>query len=155
MMLEICRDMDTVRQFMSLPEIYKYCAEFGADKESRFTHSNTELWIKYIDNGEFIGLINMHVMTGAMCQFHPYILKKNKSQYNRMIKGFFKWFDDNMQAEAVKLNAVIPAMYIATIRAAYDVGMTREGIDRMSYRHKKRVLDRVMFGITRKEINDG
>ena len=147
--------MDIVTKFMHLPEIYKYCAEFGADKDTRFTHGNKEVWIKYIENGEFIGLINMHVMTGSMCQFHPYILKKYKAQYNRMVKDFFKWFDDNMQAEAVKLNAVIPSIYRSTIRAAYDVGMTREGIDRMSYRHKKRVLDRVLFGITRKEMNNG
>ena len=142
--------MGKVKAFMMLPEIYRYASEFGTNKESIvFSHSAKELWLDY----DSVGLINVHVETGAMCRFHPYILRSHKANYDGMVKEFFSWFTDNMPKEAVKLNAIIPRIFKGAILAAEKAKMTMEGIDRDSYRHDNGVCDRLLFGITRAEID--
>lgn len=148
-MITPCQDMDKVKAFMLLAEIYRYAAEFGADKDNAtFSHGPQELWLDY----DSIGLVNLHVETGAMCRFHPYILRARKAKYDNMVQEFFKWFIDNMPIEAVKLNAIIPVIFKGAILAAEAAKMTMEGIDRDSYRHDNGICDRLLFGITRAEI---
>lgn len=154
-MISVCRDYEFINQFMSLPEITRYSREYGANVKTVFAPENNELWLDYSINGERIGLINMHVETGSMCAFHPYILKSAKGHYVKMCLLFFKWFDDVMPPEAVKLNTIIPAPYRATIKAAEAGGMKKEGTDRMSYRTSRKVCDRIHYGITREEIKNG
>lgn len=146
--------MQLVKEFMLLPEIYRYCAEFGVDKcNIKFTSDNKEIWLAYKVDGKNIGLINLHVMTGSMCMFHPYILREHRAGYDGMIKGFFGWCKDSLPPEVVKLNAIIPTIFKGAIKAAHTAGMKHEGIDRLSYRHKRGVFDRLLYGITRDEIN--
>lgn len=153
-MISVCNDMALVKKFMLLPEIYRYCAEFGTDKSDiEFTSDKKEIWLTDSLDDKNVGLINLHVMTGSMCMFHPYILRNYRAGYDDMIQDFFSWFDSNMPPEAIKLNAIIPTMFRGSIKAANTAGMKQEGIDRLSYRHKSGVYDRVLFGITREEIN--
>ena len=140
--------MTYVKEFMLDPNVYRYAAEYGASEEMEFNCGNKELWLTYDD----IGLINLHVETGSMCRFHPYIKREHKDKYDGMIKEFFKWFIDNMQAEAVKLNAIIPVVFDGAQQAARRAKMTVEGIDRMSYRTEKGACDRILYGITKEEM---
>ena len=138
---------------MQLPEIFRYAAEFGAIKESvEYNQSDREIWFEYIDNNELVGMIHMTVETGVMCMFHPYILKDYAYSYVSMITQFFSFFCAEVRPQLVKLNCAIGRIFRPAIKAAVDVGMTKEGIDRMSYLTKNGPCDRVLFGITRDEM---
>lgn len=139
---------------MNLPEIYRYAAEYGA-KSVEPDMSKKELWLSYIVDGEKVGLTNLYVLTGSACQFHPYILRKYAAHYEKMVREIFAWFCENMPPEAVKLNALIPTMFKATIEAGKAAGGQVEGIDRLSYRRTKtRIYDRLLLGITREEMGN-
>ena len=153
-MIVICEDYDLINHFMSLPEITRYSREFGAIGQN-YTPDKRELWLAYSVDGIAAGLINLHSVSGSAFQFHPYILNEHKKDYVKMCVMFFKWFDEFMPAQAVKLNAVIPSPYRAALRAAESGGMTKEGTDRMSYRTRTKVCDRILYGITREEIQHG
>ena len=148
-MIELCNDMDHVRKFMLLPEVYRYCAEFGVNKDKiEFSDGPRQAWLTYNE----YGLIDMRIETGSMCSFHPYILRSNKSEYGAMILEFFAWFAEFMPVEAVKLNATIATIFKGAIAAAEKAGMKMEGVDRLSYRAESGVYDRLLFGITREEM---
>jgi len=87
-----------------------------------------------------------------MCQFHPYIKREYKSDYDEMVQSFFGWFKEHMQAEAIKLNALIPDKFKGAIKAAFRAGMHQEGVDRLSFRTKDGTHDRILFGILREEM---
>jgi len=145
--------MQAVKEFMQSPEIWRYCAEFGADKESKtYTHGPKETWLAYTVDRKPVGLINMHVMTGSMCQFHPYILRAYKDKYDEMVQEFFAMFAKDMQKEVIKLNAIIATCFKGAIRAAFRAGMHQEGVDRLSFRTKDGTHDRILFGILREEM---
>lgn len=153
-MIVICEDYELINHFMSLPEITRYSREFGATG-SIHKPDKRKLWVAYAIDGMVIGLISMRSMTGSACEFHPYILSDHKKDYVNMCVMFFKWFDKHMPAQVVKLNTAIPSPYRAALRAAEAGGMTKEGTDRMSYRTKTKVCDRILYGITREEIKNG
>jgi RimJ/RimL family protein N-acetyltransferase len=148
--------MNKVKKFMLLPEVYRYCAEFGVDKENaKFESGSKEIWLSFNIYGQEVGIINVHVMSGSMCMFHPYILRDYRHYYDEMVQDFFDWFVDTMPENALKLNAMIPTLFKGAIKAANKAGMKQEGIDRLSYRHESGVYDRLLFGITREEIKNG
>lgn len=151
-MISICRDMGAIRDFMLLPEITRFAAEHGSNPEAEvFKTDDREIWLFY---GDEIGLINMTVETGVMCEFHPYIRKDHKLEFDAMIKCFFKWFAENVPKEIIKLNVVIAKIHKGGIKAAEKAGMKHEGIDRLSYLSKFGACDRMLLGITRKEISN-
>lgn len=154
--MKVCEDMTFVKSFMHSPEIWRYCSEFGADKEKKtYAHGNKEVWLTYRVDGSVVGLINMYVITGSACQFHPYIKRAYAKYYDAMLKELFAWFCENMPETAIKLNALIPTKFRATIAAAKRVGGMIEGTDRQSYRTENRIYDRILFGITREEMSNG
>ena len=152
-MIEQCLDMNVVREFMLRPEISRYATEYGADLEAVvFTTKERSCWISYTLNQEVIGMISLHLITGTMGEFHPYILRKFKAKYNHMVKEFFKWFIDNVPEQICKLNVAIPEQFKGAILAAETVGMKHEGLDRMSYLSKSGPCNRILLGITRREM---
>ena len=154
-MITPCRDMSIIEEFMMLPEVRRYAEEYGS-ATPKFEASKKELWFTFRKSGEAAGMINMHVETGSMCQFHPYILRKHRMNYVEMVREFFGWFIKTMPPEAIKLNAIIPSCYKATIDAGIEAGGTVEGVDRMSYRKdESKVYDRILLGITRQEMSNG
>lgn len=145
----MCNDMAYVREFMLRPEIYRYAAEYGNDPDAaEFVSDEKQCWLDF----EGVGLINIHIETGCMIQFHPYILRTHKERFNEMVLKLFHYFDKCLPEEVVKINVTIPVIYENTLRAAETVGMTSEGLDRSSYRHKGGVCDRILYGITREEL---
>ena len=145
--------MGVVRRFMMRPEVYRYAAEFGVNEDQvEFSDGPRKIWLCYIQGKQVVGLIDMHVETGSMCIFHPYILREHKSNYDQMVQEFFTWFAEFMPKEAIKLNAYIPIVFKGAIMAAERAKMKREGLDRMSYRTADGVCDRILFGITREEL---
>ena len=152
-MILVCRDMDYINMFMSQPDVFKYCSEFGTSIDDvNFKHDERAIWLNYTVDGEQVGLINAQISTGVMCTFHPYINKDRRHLYGDMIKELFKWLYINMPSEIVKFNAVIPTLFKGAIKAANAAKMKNEGLDRMSFRHKTGLYDRVLFGITREEM---
>lgn len=152
-MISVCNDMTLINKFMSNPDVFKYCSEFGTSIDDvNFTHEARSLWLNYTVDGEHVGLINVQVSTGVMCTFHPYINRARRHLYDGMIKELFKWLYINMPPEIVKFNAVIPTLFKGAIKAANAAKMKNEGLDRMSFRHKTGLYDRVLFGITREEM---
>jgi len=145
--------MEAVKSFMMRPEIYRYAVEFGCRvQDHSFISTDSDFWLSYRQDNELIGLINVHVITGAMCQFHPYILHKHKDGYNRMVLEFFKTFKEIMPENMAKLNAYIPVVFNGAIKAAKQAGMVEEGIDRQSYLTSKGAIDRIMFGKLREDM---
>jgi hypothetical protein len=141
--------MDYVKQFMTKPEIWRYCAEFGSNIENvSYKTDDRECWLDY--NG--CGLINIHIMTGSMLTIHPYINRENRLEYNDMLAEFLAWFLDNVPEQIQKINTPIPIFCIGAIQAAFHNKMKVEGVDRMSYLTKNGPVDRVMFGLLRGDI---
>ena len=145
--------MNVVREFMLRPEILYYAAEFGSNPEDEeFTSNGRQGWIGYKHKGQTVGMIKFYLCTGTMGEFHPYILRKFKAKYNHMVKEFFKWFIDNVPEQICKLNVAIPEQFKGAILAAETVGMKHEGLDRMSYLSKSGPCNRILLGITRREM---
>lgn len=141
---------------MLLPEIFRYAAEHGAEPERAIVKSDEScFWLSFTDDGEIVGMTSFYRKTGAVVEFHPYILRKNKDLYNEMVQKIFKWFVETMPDKYIKINAVIPVIYKGAIKAAKEAGMMKEGVDRMSYRTKSGACDRINYGITRMEMSDG
>ena len=148
-MITQCLDMAFVKSFMTLPEIRRYAAEFGASKDGvEFKTDDREAWLIY--NG--VGLINIHILTGSMITIHPYILRENRAQYNEMLTEFLAWFLANVPDQIQKINTPIPIFCVGAIQAAFHHKMKVEGVDRMSYLTKNGPVDRVMFGLLRGDI---
>ena len=152
-MIKVCKDMVQVREFMLLPEISRYAVEYGADpKDEEFKCDGRNGWLIYNHEGQDVGMIKFYLLTGTMGQFHPYILRKNKDRYNEMAEEFFQWFVGNVPEQICKLNVAIPKQFKGAIRAAELGGMKHEGVDRMSYLSKNGPCDRMLLGITRREM---
>jgi RimJ/RimL family protein N-acetyltransferase len=98
-------------------------------------------------------MIKFYLCTGTMGMFHPYILRKHKTEYDVMVREFFKWFVDNVPEQICKLNVAIPKQFKGAIKAAKRANMKSEGVDRMSYLSKSGPCDRMLLGITRREMN--
>ena len=82
-MIEVCKDMKVVRDFMLLPEISRYAVEYGADpKDEEFESNGRQGWLIYNHNGLAVGMIKFYLCTVTMGMFHPYILRSHKSKYN-------------------------------------------------------------------------
>lgn len=148
-MITQCKDMSFVKGFMTLPEVWRYCAEYGTNSDTvEFTSDDKECWLRWND----YGLINLHILTGAMVTVHPYILREFKDDFVAMLNEFLQWFLVNVPDQIQKINVPVPIFCIGAIQAAFKVGMIVEGVDRMSYLTKNGPVDRVMFGLLRGEI---
>jgi hypothetical protein len=148
-MISVCKDMGLVRDFMLLPEISRYAVEYGADpKDEEFECNGRQGWLLYSN----IGMVKFYLLTGTMGMFHPYILRAHKHQYSEMVQAFFKWFINNVPEQICKLNVAIPKQFKGAINAAEVAGMKHEGVDRLSYLSKDGPCDRMLLGITRREM---
>ena len=150
-MINQCMDMDFVNDFMTLPEIRRYAAEYGAE-DAVFKTGPREAWLSYVVDGLSVGLIHLEIVTGCACQFHPYILRTFKDQYDDMVQEFFKWFISSDQSDLTKLNVVIPEVCKGALKAADRARMTVEGVDRDSWLTETGPCGRIMLGITLKEL---
>jgi hypothetical protein len=150
-MISQCMDMDFVNDFMTLPEVRRYAAEYGAEDEAFITDSRNA-WLSYLVNDQIVGLINIHIITGCAAQFHPYILRKFKNDYDNMVQEFFQWFVSSGQDTITKLNVVIPDICKGALKAANNARMTIEGVDRDSWLTENGPCGRIMLGITLKEL---
>lgn len=152
-MITPIRNRKVVEDFMNLPEIYRYAVECGNGTRKQFTSDREgEFWLGFYEESELSGIISVHIETGSMAIFHLYILRAHKESYGKMAALFFAWMKENMQPELLKLNAYIPTIFKNTISIAKDYGMTLEGLDTLSYRHKGGVCDRVLMGIKMADI---
>jgi RimJ/RimL family protein N-acetyltransferase len=147
-MIARCNDMEFVKEFMYLPEIKRFAEEYGS-AEKEFNTTPHDVWLAYLVDNDKVGLINVHVMTGTMCMFHPYILREYRRHYMRMVKEFISHFFDTI--DLCKLNVTIPVCFPGAINAARRAGMAHEGTDRSSYLTAEGPVDRMLFGITREE----
>jgi hypothetical protein len=143
--------MNVVKMFMTLPEVSRYSTEYGAE-EPEFETTKRKAWLLYSTKNEYVGLISFHIETGTMAMFHPYILREFKSLYDVMSLEFGKWFLDNAPEQIVKLNVAIPEICKAAVDAAERCGMTQEGVDRDSFLTENGPCNRILLGITRKEL---
>ncbi len=150
-MINQCVDMDFVNDFMTLPEVKRYASEYGAEPEE-FTTDSRNAWLCYSVNGISIGLINFHIVTGCAAQFHPYILRRFKANYDEMVQEFFQWFVISNHDKVTKLNVVIPEVCKGALKAADRARMTLEGVDRNSWLTKSGPCGRIMLGITLEEL---
>ena len=145
--------MAQVKDFMLLPEISHYAAEYDADpKDEEFKYNTRSGWLTYSVDKQDIGMIKFYLVTGTMGMFHPYILRRFKKNYDLMVQEFFGWFLDNVPEQIYKLNVAIPKQFKGAIKAAHTAGMITEGVDRMSYLSETGPCDRMLLGITREEM---
>ena len=150
-MITQCLDMNLVKMFMTLPEVRRYAAEYGAE-DPVFETDSRNIWLLYSTKEEYAGLINIHIETGTMAMFHPYILREFKGLYDAMVQEFFGWFLGKAPTQILKLNVLIPQIYKGALESADRVGMTKEGVDRDSFLTESGPCDRILLGITRKEL---
>ena len=152
-MIKQCLDMDFVNNFMTLPEVRRYAAEYGAEDEEFITDSR-HAWLSYSVCNVSVGLIYFHIITGCAAQFHPYILRKYKDEYDNMVQEFFRWLISTDQSTITKFNAVIPETCKGALKAADRARMTVEGVDRDSFLTEDGPCGRIMLGITLKELKE-
>lgn len=154
-MITICRDPEIVKMFMSLSEIWIYAAEHGSTINDLNANSDDRnVWLVYSIDGDAVGLTQLEIKNGAMAEFHPYILKAHKAHYVDMVKEVFQWFLDFVPDQIVKLNAYIPTHCKGALKAADLAGMKTEGTDRQSFLTIDGPCDRILKGITRREMSN-
>lgn len=138
---------------MSLSEIWMYAAEHGATiNDFNPNCDDRNVWLVYSLDGDSVGLTQLEIKNGAMAEFHPYILKSHKAHYVDMVREVFRWFLDYVPLQIGKLNAYIPAHCKGALKAADDAGMKTEGTDRESFLTYGGPCDRILKGITRREM---
>ncbi len=147
-----CDDMAIVKEIVTLPDIWERISD-GVDSDNYYPSTDsTNQWLVVVENDTAIGIIYLHCDTSCSLGFHPYMMKAHRKHGRDMMKAFFKWFLDNIPDQYVKINVVIPDCFKSTINFAKRNGFVEEGICRESYTKDGGVFNRVMLGITRKEV---
>lgn len=145
-MLTRYQELDSVKTFLTLPEIRPYAFENHMDNTNEIQLDGA--WLNYND----VGVVNIHPTSSCAMEIHGYILRANRNEYADMMDEGLLWFKQNTSKRWVKLSCKIPVPFESTVRIAQN-RMQFEGLHRASYTHNNIPCDVVHFGILKDEIN--
>lgn len=144
-------DMELVRDIVTTPELWERFSD-GLDPDDYYpSHSPNNAWLLVCLDEEVIGVIYAHCDTSVSVGFHPYLFKAYRKHARDMMVAFYDWFK-LLPESIIKINAIVPECFASSINFARKMGFQDEGVSRLSYTHEGEVVNRIMLGITRKEL---
>lgn len=148
-------DMDEVKSFVSQEEIWENACD-TTQEPALFNPRNDEngMWIVAKKEEELIGVIYIHHDNSYTLKMHPYLLNCYKADCREFMKAFYRWFLDVMPEQIIKCVAVIDETKRSVLSFAFNMGFTREGLNRLSLIKNGVKVDQVYFGITRDEMKE-
>lgn len=149
------KDLKKVEKFIKQDdELWDRISEDGNKKEEFILIENPLFWWIGCFNEEekLVGIFWMHHVNGISLQIHAHVKKEFRGEYAyKCGKGMLKYFANEMPDNYLKLIAEIPEMYQDVIHFTLKFGFKEEGINRLSYKKNKKILNQYRFGITRNE----
>jgi len=91
--LEITKDMEKVKNFISIPEIWERASDPEMDKESYYPSCDDMTgWFMCTEKDKEIGIILVHYDNTTTLKIHPYILKEYRFMGRNVMKKLYEWF---------------------------------------------------------------
>lgn len=147
--IERTHDSELVKRVCFDPAVWETIAEDGISQDE-FEPDMNECWLT-VDDGQLIGLYNLHPINSVTLQIHPMILPQFRgSLAYESGKQVLKWIVENTDYQ--KVFCFIPEIYRNVILFAMRCGLAKEGKNRRSHVKNGKIHDMVMLGITRQEI---
>lgn len=102
---------------------------------------------------ELIAIYILKPKSLTVLDIHPMVIPEYRKRYcNKSLRCVFKWILDNCTVQ--KVVAQFPSTSKNIERFAVHNGFKKEGINRLSFMKNGELIDQVMVGITRKEIEE-
>ena len=150
--IEPTSDMALVREIVTSEDIWARISDGVKSKDYYPSTDSTNQWLFVLNGDDIIGIIYVHCDTSCSLGVHPYLIKSQRKHSREMMREFYKWYLGSVPAKYVKINSVIPECFKSAINFAKKVGFTQEGVSRKSFINNTVLCDRIMLGITRKEV---
>lgn len=148
-------DMNLVRSFMILPEIWDVSVEDGINKDNFYPGCDEfSGWLLCEIDNEVAGLILVHNDNMTTIKVHPYMLKKYRQHGREMMKEFFKWFLESTNCRINKVVVSIPSCRKIVCNFARRIGFKFEGANKASYSYRGQIYDQLCFGLTKDQIKE-
>ena len=108
-------------------------------------------WLVHYVDEQRAACCGFDAVNSVTVEMHPFVLQAYRRRWRfEIVRAALRWLVEN--SHYWKVNAVIPVTLPHVRMFAGQMGFTREGIDRESWPHEGRAVDRVRYGITREEI---
>ena len=148
MRLSVMTDLELVRQFMTLDEVWSLCTDDGVDIETYYPPSGMDrVWLGVYEGLEIVGMVYVHQQTSTTIQMHPYLLKGHKKKVRDLGKIFFEWAWS--MPNIFKVNVTVPFIYHKLRNCCLKCGFKDEGINEMSYRKNGVLMNQWYMGAIR------
>lgn len=143
-------DVELIKLIAAMPEFLE-TIEDGMALEQYEPDMNSA-WVLITEKSDIIGLAQLKPLNSIVLELHPQVFKKHRAKYNKtFFYELYKWILVNA-TQYQKVNATMPVIYKHLKRFALSVGFTLEGVDRQSHIKNGDIVDRWIFGITKKEL---
>jgi len=155
--LEAIRTYDDhlIKAIMTLPEMWATVAEDGQSPVLYEPNVEDEAWVLITKDGgeELIGAYRIHSHNSVTVEIHAQILPEHRKEHGKESgRTILKWILDNADPDCQKVIAQIPEIYPNVINFTKGQGFKEEGVNRLSYKKNGIIVDQVLLGITRSEI---
>ncbi len=142
-------DTDEINSVLTNPVILKAISEDGAQLKN--IDIKNETWVSIKKKDTTIGIYNLVPLNAITMEVHAHVLPEYRKEYSmRTSRIFYKWFLGN--TDRLKLIAIVPLIHKNVQNFLISNKFTVEGINRKSFIKNGEIMDQIMFGITRKEI---
>jgi RimJ/RimL family protein N-acetyltransferase len=150
--IERTSDIDMIKSIVSHNDIYPFISDdyspLATDYEPIIDDSIYWLLIK--NSGVLCGLFMIHQSNGITCELHTCVLPECRgSKTTLYTKKLFDWIFENTQFKKVITH--VPSFNSAALLLAEKSGMTREGINRLSFLKTGQIYDQFLLGKTYQE----
>ena len=142
-------DIEEIKSVLGHPVILEAISEDGAKLKD--IDVKNETWVSIKKKDITIGIYNLVPLNAITMEVHAHVLPEYRKEYSmRTSRIFYKWFLEN--TDRLKLIAIVPFFHKNVQNFLISNKFTVEGINRKSFRRNNEIMDQIMFGITRKEI---
>ena len=150
--IERTSDIDTIKPIISHNDIYPFISDdyspLATDYEPII--DNSIYWLLIKNSGVLCGLFMVHQSNGITCEVHTCVLPNHRgSKTTLYTKKLFDWIFENTQFKKVITH--VPSFNSAALVLAEKSGMTREGINRLSFLKTGHIFDQFLLGKTYQE----
>jgi len=156
MKLKEIKDLDLVRRFIvEDEELWERVSEDSSTKESFIIKENPYFWWIgcYNENSVLVGFFWLHHINDVCLQIHAHVKKEYRKDYAYECgKGVIEYFVNKMPKNYQKLVAEIPVIYPDVIKFTEKFGFVFEGVNKLSCRKNKKVIDQNRYGLIRSDI---
>lgn len=139
-----------VREILENPTIKEAICEDGCDGINIDVVG--EAWVLIIVDDDVIGTYNLHPHNSITCEIHAHILPEFRKQYSMESgKCILKWLLE-FAPMYKKLIAQVPECHQNVVNFCLAQGFKQEGVNRLSYQKNGKIINQVMLGMTKQEI---